>query len=475
MSEAPAGINRRSVIKAAAASALATAAYPAVGQSAERKSGGTAYDVIVLGGGFAGCTASRDLAKAGHRVVVLEARNRVGGRTFSTTLGGHTFEFGGTWIHWSQPHVWAEITRYGMGIIASTGANPNTTALLSEGRLILAPASEIMPRLSAAMAKFCNIDEQDGRSVFPRPHDPFFAEAIARKYDGLSLQDRLDALNLPAMDRDLVAAQLAINCHNDPRQGGFLDQLKWWSLGDFEMGRMFDKLGVYKIAEGTGALAKAIVEDGGADLRVSTAVRSVARTGTGYTVTTVRGEVFTARAVVSTLPLNVLASVEFSPPLAAARIAAAKTANTCAGTKCYIRLRRKVGNWFGQAPYPHPISLAWTDSEMDGGSLLVAFGPPKGMDITDEREVEKVLRTLLPEAEVEAVYGYQWENDPFSRGTWCWYRPNMVTTSLRELQLHDGGLFFASGDHANGWRGFIDGAIESGLAAARDVRRHLAA
>lgn len=453
----------------------AMAGIPAVmaaGLPAGAAVGSPPYDAIVIGGGFAGCTASREIAKAGKRVLVLEARNRVGGRTFSTKVGGHAFEFGGTWIHWSQPHVWAEVTRYGLGITASSGANPEHTALLSEGRLIQSPAAEMLPVLGAAMARFCDVDGQDGRSVFPRPHDPFFSPEPA-KYDSLSLQDRLDALDFSPVERDLVAAQLAINCHNDPRRGGLLDQVKWWSLGDHEMERYFNKLAVYKIAEGTGALARAIVEDGKAEVRLSSPVRSVARTGGIFTVTTTRGEAFTARAVVVAVPLNLLASIEFSPALPEAKMVAARQGHTGGGTKCYVKLTRRIGNWLGQAPFPHPISLAWTEEDAEDGTLLVAFGPPKAMDITDEREVQAVLRTLIPDAEVKAVYGYQWENDPFSRGTWCWYRPGMFTRSLRDLQAPAGGLFFASADHANGWRGFIDGAIESGLSAGRQARHHL--
>lgn len=50
----------------------------------------------------------------GLRVLLVEARDRVGGRSWSTDLGGYPFEMGGTWVHWGQPHVWREISRYRM-------------------------------------------------------------------------------------------------------------------------------------------------------------------------------------------------------------------------------------------------------------------------------------------------------------------------------------------------------------------------
>ena len=74
------------------------------------------YDVVVIGGGYAGVTAARDAKKNGQSVLVLEARNRLGGRTFASELDGDPVELGGLWVHNTQPFVWAEIERYGMKI-----------------------------------------------------------------------------------------------------------------------------------------------------------------------------------------------------------------------------------------------------------------------------------------------------------------------------------------------------------------------
>ncbi len=50
----------------------------------------------------------------GLKVLLLEGRDRIGGRSWSTDIGGYPFEMGGTWVHWGQPHVWREISRYEM-------------------------------------------------------------------------------------------------------------------------------------------------------------------------------------------------------------------------------------------------------------------------------------------------------------------------------------------------------------------------
>src|SRR5580704_14626576 len=64
----------------------------------------------------------RELGRAGLGVLVLEARDRVGGRTWTDRRLGHDLELGGTWVHWVQPHTWAEMTRYGREITRSPAA-----------------------------------------------------------------------------------------------------------------------------------------------------------------------------------------------------------------------------------------------------------------------------------------------------------------------------------------------------------------
>jgi monoamine oxidase len=63
------------------------------------------HDVIVVGGGFAGVTAARECALRGRDVLLLEARDRLGGRTWSKSWAGTRIELGGAWVHWHQPHT----------------------------------------------------------------------------------------------------------------------------------------------------------------------------------------------------------------------------------------------------------------------------------------------------------------------------------------------------------------------------------
>jgi len=74
------------------------------------------YDIIVIGGGFAGVTAARETARGGAKTLLLEARDRLGGRTWTHRWNDTDIELGGGWVHWHQPHVWSEITRAGLAV-----------------------------------------------------------------------------------------------------------------------------------------------------------------------------------------------------------------------------------------------------------------------------------------------------------------------------------------------------------------------
>jgi monoamine oxidase len=71
-------------------------------------------DVVIAGAGLAGLSAARALDAAGVSVLVVEARDRVGGRTWSAPVGGATFDLGGQWIGPGQPRMYRLATDLGL-------------------------------------------------------------------------------------------------------------------------------------------------------------------------------------------------------------------------------------------------------------------------------------------------------------------------------------------------------------------------
>jgi monoamine oxidase len=422
-------------------------------------------DAIVLGAGFAGVTAARELRMRGLRVLLLEARPRIGGRTLTSEVAGHQFELGGAFVHWTQPHVWAEIVRYGLEIEEPALTAPPRAAWVTSGELREGSFDDLsLLGFRAAGAFFF-----DAMQLLPRPHDQLFVPEIA-EVDPLSVAERLEGLDLPQDQRDVIDAIFATSCHCDPSHASAVEMLRWYTLPGSTLPAYLDSVGRYWLRGGTKKLIEGILADGRPELRLSTAVKSVQQQGEEVVVTTDGGETVSARAVVVTSPLNVLNQIEFSPPLSSEKRAAASQGHAGSGVKLHIKVRDQLGGFSGVAPWPAPLTSLTTELSDADGTVLTAFGPSgKLLDINDDEAIQNAVRRMLPGAEVEWAAGYDWNADSYSRGTWCVFRPGQLTRYLRELQRPEGRVFYASGDNANGWRGFIDGAIESGLRAGREV------
>ena len=127
------------------------------------------------------------------------------------------------------------------------------------------------------------------------------------------------------------------------------------------------------------------------------------------------------------------------------------------------------------APDDHPLTFVVTEKVLDDGSQLpVGFGPDaERLRPDDDPKVRRAFAERLPAGvEIVAVTGHDWWRDEFSRGTWSVFRPGQLG-ALPALQAPHGRVVFAGSDVADGWNGFMDGAIESGLRAARSVTQLL--
>ena len=130
-----------------------------------------AHDVIVVGGGFAGVTAAREAALRGRSVLLLEARDRLGGRTWTAPWEGVPIEYGGGWVHWHQPHTWSEITRAGLRVALSEDAE---RGLLVRRRPLRRTRHDRRARRDRATAAG-TASWTASSEALPQPHDPLLA------------------------------------------------------------------------------------------------------------------------------------------------------------------------------------------------------------------------------------------------------------------------------------------------------------
>lgn len=415
-------------------------------------------DAVVVGGGFAGVTAARELANRGLSTILLEARDRLGGRTWLVEFAGDRVEMGGTWIYWSQPHVWAEMTRYGLPVVED--------ALTFDAGLFGNPPRRYPP--DEAFAKvgglFSRYAAAADRAALPRPHDPLYA-ASAIERDRLSMEDRLDEMRMPPSDREWVTGLLYSMAGSPLDEAGLMPVLRWMALAGWYMDATF---GGYRPVGGTVALLKAMLSDGRVEVRLSSPVTAVEVSDDAVRVTTRSGQAVAARFGVMAAPVNVWPTIDFSPPLPRSHREAGKEGmGKPHYDKVFIHARGDIGRVFAMLPAPEPLNYFLTERQDGDTQLIVGTNQNPSLDITDKQQVAETICRHVPEIEeVLDVRGHAWAADEYSRGGNTFHRPGQLRY-LADLQRPLGRLAFAGADIASGYFGHIDGAIESGLRAAR--------
>src|SRR6266576_3780442 len=210
-------------------------------------------DVVVIGAGFAGLVAARELGRAGLGVLVLEARDRVGGRTWTDRRLGHDLELGGTWVHWVQPHTWAEMTRYGREITRSPAAGE--AYWLGAGD---APRAGTLDEFMALIADGQQAIVDDVRAAIPRGIDPTAGEIGG--LDALSIADRFDALGLDDEARSANEAVWAGHVNARLDQVGLSSALRWTAAAGGYWQLMHEASATYRVVGGMSGFTAAIAE-----------------------------------------------------------------------------------------------------------------------------------------------------------------------------------------------------------------------
>lgn len=399
-------------------------------------------DAIVIGGGFAGVVAARDLSEAGVRVTLIEARGRLGGRVRVDDFAGVPIEVGGTWLLPEHTALREQITRFGMAT-AETPRPDRFAATFGDARLrdtgVLSEAS--LDGLVSAMrtdAAFSLADATSLAAVLP------LVDAAARAW-------------LRAWTDFLIGAP------PEETSGAWRLLLGRRSLADI------DEYST-KICGGTQQLVERVSAHDGIDVRLDTEVVSLADDGGQVIVTAEGGRTWRAPAVVLAVPLNTWRRISFSRGLGGARARLRARAHPGRSVKVWAIVDGVDG--FARGLDPGGVfSYLRTDRILDDGrSLMVGFSLPEALPVVDATSVENGIRRLFADARVHAVHTHDWVGDPFSAGAWVAPGPGQFA-DLRVAEGWHGRVFIAGGDVDAEFPGSMEGAVRSGRRAAAALLR----
>jgi monoamine oxidase len=467
-------LSRRTFLRLSAVAATPTALFQTPPASTN--------PTVVIGAGLAGLRAADLLHRAGRPVVVLEARERAGGRVVTIRSpfdeGLHA-EAGPIRISGAHRSVLQLARSLGLTLVpfeSPVGSSVVRVAGVAE-RSPEAVARRLTPELKP---------EERGRTplqlleryVGPMAADLTEPAATRASYSKWTDYDRL---SWPAWLQSRGASPAAVTLMT---LGGDSENVSaLYVLRQFAMSRASTQL--FKIQGGMDLLPRAMALALGSIVRYNSPVVRVSRTAAGFRVdyrSSTQVKNVTANHVIFAVPLTTLRQIEMQPRLPASRERGINEAAYANGTRILLQCRSRF--WVnaglnGSARTDRGMEL-WdcTYDQRPGtrGILGGTTGDRVSQEMSAKSDADAIALGVgaaadgFPDVRREFEKGVvcQWGREQWSRGSFVAFRPGQMTSIMPEIGQPDDRLHFA-GEHTSSWMGWMEGALESGERAAREV------
>jgi len=442
-------------------------------------------DVCVVGAGYAGLTAARRLAQGGQHVVVLEARDRVGGRVWTRhSDSGAPLDMGGTFFGPHQDRVLALAKEMGVGLHQT---NVVGDSLLATGGKLRRYQADKTPRINPlALASFGQAMLRLDRMAKTVPVDAPWDAPKAERWDAVSAAAWLSSANVPTrVGREMLEATLRALFCTHLSEVSLLDVLFLIKSGGGLINFMSIEGGYqhFQVDGGAQTIVQRIADELGHAIHLRNPVHHISQTDSGVVV---RGEsvTVTARRVVVTIPPALASRVQYDPPLPADK--ALLLHQLPAGTE----IKAVV-------VYDEPF---WRNDGLCGASVAIddAFevtldtSPPSGdvgvialysaghkaraLARTSAEERRTVVLAILEQrfgpkaADPLQIDEENWAEQEWTRGcSMAHFGTGVLTQHGRAIRQPVGRIHFAGTETAGVSHGAIDGAVRSGERVATEI------
>jgi monoamine oxidase len=479
----PTGLTRRNFLRAASAGVGTPALLTALPPKAPAKK------VLVAGGGLAGLSAAYELMQAGHEVIVLEARDRPGGRVLTlrdSFSDGLYAEAGAEMFGDTHDFVHRYVKQFGLTLMPA----PNATKLLAlyylKGKRVLnrhaglewpmeLPADEqkMLPYdLGKKYIEPAVADIGDPLSPgWPSPE-------VLEKYDRVSMAELLRRRGASA--EAITLLQLA---YSDSWDNGTEPDSSLCLLRDEAIGR---SPGIsQRIAGGNDRLPHALADKLGNRIQYRTALARIEQDGKQVTVTVTqngRHHKLTAGYLVCAIPFPVLRSIQVAPAFSAGKQRAIQELRYLSVARVFLQTKSRFWTASGLSGYAAtdlPIGTTWDCSLGEGSNRGILECYTSGQTarrfaaLPERQRVQAAienLETVFPGTRdsFEKAVSVDWDADPLARGAFAWFKRGQMSEIMPHVATREGRVFFA-GEHTSPYFGWMQGALQSGNRVAAEV------
>jgi monoamine oxidase len=445
--------------------------------------------VLILGGGIAGLVAAFELVRQGHDPLILEAQDRVGGRvhTLRSFAPGLYAEAGAMRIPLVHDLTLEYCHLFGLPLRPFVMGNPSALVHIGGERMTAAEADASPERLPFELAEherghtYSELWEEATREFRERYERGGVGslDALLREYDQYSIREFLVSRGFSEGAIELYGV---MSFREANMNAAVVEQLREI------VGRSFEDM--QEIAGGMDLLPRAFYEHLKPNVRFGAEVTALEQSPGSVTVH-YRGAggrfSVTGDYAICALPFSVLRDIEvLGEGFSREKQKAIRELNYNASTKILFQVRRRFweeedgivgGTTVTELPIRRICYPSFSDPDDERGTLLASYTWGQdalrwgAMDKESmiEQALEDVARihpSVVDDFEVGAVY--DWYGDPYARGAFALFEPEQQTRLQEHVVAPEGRIHFA-GEHTSLYHAWIQGALESGIRAAREV------
>lgn len=474
---APDGMTRRRFVEVT----LGVGASLMLPAAAFARSGKLRPRVVVVGAGFAGLSCAWQLRRAGADVIVLEARNRLGGRvlTLGNFIDDALVEAGAELIGANHP-TWMQYAKhFGLRMREVTEDEDNEAPISLNGRRV---PSEELDALWEGVSAALSLMNDDARKADLRAP---WAGKDAKKLDHMSMSEAASRWDVPAQVRQAAMALMANDSAMEPDRASYLAILCAIAGGGFE--RYWTESEVFRCASGSQSLAFRLAEEVGPEnIRLDCPVAEIRLRSDGVSVKDAKNESHEADYLVMTVPPPAWRHFKVDPPVPDGYAPHAGPA-----TKYLAKVSSAFWQEDGLAPdslTDSAVGMTWegTDGQRSNrgeAACLIAFSGGLAAEeclafSADSRQQEFTRRIgkIYPgfDAVLEKGLFFGW---PDEKWTLCGYSSptlGQVTTVYPNYERPHAGRMYFAGEHTSlAFKGFMEGALNSGAIVAGKMAKAL--